>query len=367
MVLNGKEISRSMHIVFRADASLAIGNGHVMRCASLAQALQAIGAHCTFVCTSETGHLNAYLQNQGYVVHVINPNAFDTRVNAESLLANWQSDAQATVNAIHDQPIDWVVVDHYGLDWQWEAELSSYASQLMVIDDLANRAHQCAVLLDANPGRQSNDYAVLTPQDCRILTGPQYALIRNEIRQFRNTEHILHDACTSLKILITLGGVDKDNFTCEVLAALNQFDSKIPLEIQVVMGPFSPWIDQVIQISHAMRWSTHVTQNPKNFAELMCTHDIAIGAAGTSALERCYLGLPSINFILTPNQYISGKALQTQHAASSIELDQGWEKSLHQHLHELQSNSYRQTMQQACLQITDGLGAERVVQEILHA
>ena len=367
MVLDGKEISSSMHIVFRADASLAIGNGHVMRCASLAQALHANGAHCTFVCTSETGHLNAYLQNQGYVVHAINPNTYDTRVNTESLLTNWQSDAQATANAIHDQHIDWVVVDHYGLDWQWEAELSSYASQLMVIDDLANREHQCALLLDANPGRQVDDYDILTPLGCRILTGPKYALIRNEIRQSRHTDHVSRVTHTSLRILITLGGVDNDNFTCKVLAALNQFDSNTPLEIQVVVGPFAPWIDQVFQISHAMRWPTHVTQNPNNFIELMCTHDIAIGAAGTSALERCYLGLPSINFILAPNQHLSAKTLQTQHAASSIELNTGWEESLHQHLHELQKSSHRQAMQKACLHITDGSGAELVAQEMLHA
>jgi UDP-2,4-diacetamido-2,4,6-trideoxy-beta-L-altropyranose hydrolase len=356
-----------MKIVFRADASLTIGNGHVMRCASLAHALRAQGAQCVFVCANETGHLNAYLHAQGFDVQAFQPSAQDTRVNAESLLPNWLTDAQATLTAIQHQHIDCLVVDHYGLDEQWENLMFPHAKQILVIDDLANRTHQCTWLLDSNPGRNAADYAALTSSNCHTLIGPQYALIRDEIRQFHTKANKRHDSSLPLKILVTLGGVDKDNLTTQVLNSLNQFDSDVPLDIQVVMGPFAPWVDDVKKASQSMRWPTRVTQNPANFVELMCTHDIALGAAGTSALERCCVGLPSINFVLAPNQQLSATALHNQDAAGLVELDQEWQDTLHLQLRNLLNQDNHHAMQQACLRITDGAGAQRVAQEIMHA
>jgi spore coat polysaccharide biosynthesis predicted glycosyltransferase SpsG len=138
-------------------------------------------------------------------------------------------------------------------------------------------------------------------------------------------------------------------------------------EIQVVMGPFAPWINQVIEISRQMHWPTHVIQNPDNLAKLICTHDIAIGAAGTSALERCCLGLPSVNFVLAPNQRLSALALNATEAAHLIELQDDWQTTLHQFIGELMHQASRQTMRQVGMQITDGLGTERVAQEMCYA
>lgn len=356
-----------MQVVFRTDASLAIGNGHVMRCLSLAQRLRAQGATCSFVCTQEAGHLNALLKNHGFEVWPLELQERDTRPHAETLLQHWRLDAKATQQAIGERTIDWLVVDHYGLDQQWEATLSPGVARLMVIDDLANRPHQCDLLLDANPGRQAAQYTSLTPANCTVLAGPRYALIRDEIRQARLTLPTDHGTRAALRILVMMGGVDQDNITGQVLSALDALDSTAMLEIQVVMGPFAPWLNQVNEMSYQMHWPTRVLQNPDNFVELICTHDIAIGAAGTSALERCCLGLPSVNFVLAPNQRLSALALKAADAAHLVELQADWQATLHQYIRELQHHTSRQAMRQACLQITDGSGTERVAQEMCHA
>jgi UDP-2,4-diacetamido-2,4,6-trideoxy-beta-L-altropyranose hydrolase len=356
-----------MQIVFRTDASLAIGNGHVMRCLSLAQRLRTQGITCSFVCAQEAGHLNKLLKKHGFEIWPLELQEQDTRPHAETLLPHWQLDAQATQLAIGKRNVDWLVVDHYGLDQQWETMLSPEVARLMVIDDLANRPHQCDLLLDANPGRQASQYAPLIPTNCTMLAGPRYALIRDEIHQARLALPTTHDTRTALRILVMMGGVDKDNITGQVLSALDALDSKVMLEIQVVMGPFSPWINQLTEMSRQMHWPTRVVQNPDNFVELMCVSDIAIGAAGTSALERCCLGLPSVNFVLAPNQRLSALALKAAEASHLVELQAGWQATLHQCVRELQHHASRQTMRQACMQITDGSGTELVAQEMCHA
>ena len=70
-------------------------------------------------------------------------------------------DALQTLSAIGHAKVDWMVVDHYQLGGEWEGLMKSVSRHLMVIDDLADRSHDCDVLLDQTFGRLSN-YAKLS-------------------------------------------------------------------------------------------------------------------------------------------------------------------------------------------------------------
>lgn len=48
-----------MNIAFRPDASLQVGTGHVMCCLTSADALQAAGAQCHFICREHPENLIA--------------------------------------------------------------------------------------------------------------------------------------------------------------------------------------------------------------------------------------------------------------------------------------------------------------------
>jgi UDP-2,4-diacetamido-2,4,6-trideoxy-beta-L-altropyranose hydrolase len=357
----------SMKFVFRTDASLSIGNGHVMRCLSLAQALRAHGGACVFVCTSDVGNLNALVSSHGFAVCSLPVFPNETRTCSEQLLSLWREDALATIQALQTlKPVDWLILDHYGLDQQWEQELRPHVGQLMVIDDLANRAHACDILLDQNPGRLAEDYAHWVPSNCKVLTGPSFAMLREDITDHHPKTGFNAASNDIANILISLGGVDSDNITGQVLQALQSFKPAKPLAIQVVMGPNAPWIDSVKSQSAAMYFPTRVLQNPGNFADLMCEQTLAIGAAGSSALERCYLRLASINLVLAANQRLSATALHAAGACVLLEMTPGWQDYLLDHLAGLLKTDQLMAMQQACSEITDGQGTRRVRQELLH-
>ena len=55
----------------------------------------------------------------------------------------------------------------------------------MVIDDLADRPHDCDLLLDQNLGHAAADYDGLVPERCTRLVGPRYALLRPEFAEAR--------------------------------------------------------------------------------------------------------------------------------------------------------------------------------------
>ncbi|BDU52232.1 UDP-2,4-diacetamido-2,4,6-trideoxy-beta-L-altropyranose hydrolase [Limnohabitans sp. INBF002] len=298
-----------MKFVFRTDASVQIGTGHVMRCLTLANALRRQGADCIFICRAHLGHLLELIREHGHQVVALTALAElplktpDTTLHhARWLGTDWCTDAADTQQAIGKLAVDWLVVDHYALDQRWEKAMRSHCQQLMVIDDLADRVHDCDLLLDQNLGRTAEDYKELVHAHTTALIGPRYALLRPEFSSLRETSLARRARPKVKNLLITMGGVDKDNKTTEVLKSLCQCPLPDDCQITVVMGPHAPWIANVRMQAELMPWNTRILVNEINMAKLMAESDLAIGAAGSTNWERCCLGLPTLLLSLAENQ-----------------------------------------------------------------
>ena len=248
-----------MKIAFRVDASLQIGTGHVMRCLTLADALAAQGADCLFICREHQGNLIEHIRNKGYCVHALpvlpsvcaSSLAINTVSDEQSLAhSHWLGatqveDAAACAAILAGVKPDWLIVDHYALDARWELALKSHYRKLMVIDDLADRPHLCDLLLDQTFGRDAEDYHELVPAISRLLCGSRYALLRPEFAALRDYSLQRRANPQLRQLLITMGGVDKDNATGQVLEALRGCALPAQCHITVVMGTTAPWLDEV--------------------------------------------------------------------------------------------------------------------------
>lgn len=313
-----------MKIAFRTDASLQIGTGHVMRCLTLADAIAAQGADCHFISREHPGHLLEVIRQRGHAVAILpasNPapttagDSAQRPAHAAWLGCDWQTDAQQTDAHLTTLRPDWLVVDHYALDQRWEVALQSGYKELLVIDDLADRPHRCNVLLDQNLGRRPQDYAGLVPLACKVLVGPEYALLRPEFAALRDYSLQRRQQPKLGRLLITMGGVDLSNATGQVLQALKACLLPQDCRITVVMGAAAPWLGQVRGLAAQMAWPTDVLVNISDMAQCMADSDWAIGAAGSTSWERCCLGLPTIVVVLADNQWPGAKALQVAGAA----------------------------------------------------
>lgn len=294
-------------VAFRADASLAIGSGHVMRCLTLADSLKAQGAECFFICREHSGNLINHIETRGYKVYVLcctNEPPVDSGglAHSEWLCSTQERDAHDCISFLESRTVDWLVVDHYALDSSWERLLKVYCKKLMVIDDLADRGHVCDLLVDQNLGRTPSDYDGLVPTKCKIFAGAQYSLLRPEFEALRNYSLQRRGISSPKKILITMGGVDQFNVTGQVLKALKQCSFPSDTSITVVMGATAPWIDQVKMLALEMPWVTEVLVGISDMAQKMADSDLAIGAAGSTSWERCCLGLPTLMVVLADNQ-----------------------------------------------------------------
>lgn len=310
-----------MYILFRTDASLQIGTGHVMRSLTLADAMAAKGAHCEFICRNHSGHLMEHIRSKGYTAHSL-PMCSDT--DTDLAHSNWlgatqAQDAYACAPILAARRPDWLVVDHYALDARWESTLAPHCGQVMVIDDLADRPHACQILLDQTFGRAAVDYCPLVPGDCALLCGSNYALLRPEFASLRPYSLERRVAPKLKQLLVTMGGVDKDNITSKVLAALHNCPLPHDCEITVVMGATAPWLDEVCKQAQDMPWTTRVLVGVRDMGQLMADSDLAIGAAGSTSWEFCCLGVPNLLVCTAANQRTVIAALDS--ASATVKLD----------------------------------------------
>lgn len=302
-------------IAFRVDASIDIGTGHVMRCLTLADALSSDGAACHFLCRDLPGHLASLIQQRGHNIHLL-PRAEETADDQTTAHSAWLTvtqaeDARQSKAFIEDNRPDWLIVDHYALDREWEASARKPGARLMVIDDLADRPHICEVLLDQNLGRRLADYDGLVGSDCSRLIGPRYALLRPEFAERRKESLVRRCEGRLERILVSMGGVDKDNLTARMLDTLSGMDLPEAVRIEVVMGPNAPHFEDVREQAATMPVPTNILRAVNDMAALMAKSDLAIGAAGTTSWERCCLGLPTVLVTMAANQVEAAAELET--------------------------------------------------------
>jgi UDP-2,4-diacetamido-2,4,6-trideoxy-beta-L-altropyranose hydrolase len=302
-----------VRVIFRVDASLRIGVGHVMRCLTLARVLKDNGINVEFICRKHEGNLIDKIHLEGFITHelelpeksIVN----DTLFHSHWLGVTQLIDAKECINILQSTKVDWLVVDHYGIDIDWEQGLKRYCSNLMVIDDLADRNHKCDILLDQTFGRSKKDYSALTSKDCRLLLGSQYALLRPEFAKWRSYSLERRSNQQFKQLLISMGGVDVDNVTESILNELKISSLPNDINITVVMGRSAPYLQSVKSKVKTLPFKTEVEVNPDNMAEIMANCDIAIGAAGSTTWERCCLGLPTIQIVTAKNQLFSAETL----------------------------------------------------------
>jgi len=347
-----------MKVVFRVDASLIMGIGHVMRCLTLAQILKENNASVEFICRKHEGNLIDKIRSNNFTVYELGlsgENKIDTKLSHSHWLGVTQKqDANECINILKTEKTDWLIVDHYAIDEDWHRELKPFCEKLMVIDDLADRKHRCDILLDQTFGRQQEDYSARIPRGCELLLGSKYALLRPEFAKWRAYSLERRSKPEFKQLLINMGGTDPDNITGKVIERLQTAKLPKDVEITIVMGKTAPHLARVITGANKLPYRSEVKVDVDNMAELMANADIAIGASGATTWERCCLGLPTIQLITAYNQEFIASKLNKINAIKLVKIDNVIEN--------LENFQYwMQSTGENASKVTNGSGIKRIL------
>lgn len=333
-----------------------------MRCLSLANALAAKGGQVRFVCHRLSGTLAGLVRQAGHeLVALADGDAAGQPEDAPHARQGEDreaADARNTMRALSDRSWDWLVVDHYRLSARWESALRACAGRILVIDDFANRIHDCDALLDPGvvaPASSCRERQV--PQGCRLLLGPGYALLRDQFARQRASVSVRRGPVR--RVLILMGGMDSGNETEKAIRAVARIPQRT-FDVEVVVGADHPALAQVRAACDRHGYRCHV--QVADVAAVMARVDLAIGGCGSSSWERCCLGLPTIGLTLAENQASIAKGLEERgaivHLGDAADVS---ETDLAEALLGLIRDPQQlAALSAAALELTDGKGAERV-------
>lgn len=358
-----------MRILFRADADTQIGTGHLMRCLALAEGLHAEGAECVFLSRSAgLGTLAQKITDAGHRLISLpegggSHDGADLPILAHArwLPGGWQNDAATSLERLAGEPrADWLVVDHYALDRRWETVMRRAARRILAIDDLADREHDCDLLLDQNQvAGMATRYDDLLPESCMKLLGPRYALLRPEFsRQAASASG--SQPAQAPRLLVMFGGADAQNLSLRTVQVLARIGWKGPMD--VVAGPLYPELPS-LRAALAELPNATLHAPAKDVAALMHNADLAIGSPGVASWERCACALPSLTIAQADNQEPIGEALALSGAhwylgRTETVSDADIEAALRAWR---QNGLARQAMRAAAASVCDGRGVGRVV------
>jgi len=367
-----------MKVVIRTDASTNIGGGHVMRCLALAKELKRSGALITFISRRHNGNLNQLISKKGFnVVELQKPNSKKNEKSKNSQNSHtdydWLGiaeikDAEDTIKIVGCNKPDWLIVDHYSLGEKWENRLRSHVKKIMVIDDLANRKHDCDMLLDQTYQRADEEYTTYVDKSCVLLVGTKYALIRHQFKILRERAINRRSKYSTIKnVLVTMGSTDPHDLTSLVIDALSKINWVLKPEITLVLTSNFPHIQNVNKKALLSKLDISIKKNVSNMAELMLEADIAIGCSGSTSWERCCMGLPTVIVIDSSNQKAIGMSLVESGAAFLVSNTSQIVEGISNAVDKLKDNhKYYNVMFKTAIKLADGQGVKRVVGRIIN-
>ena len=284
-----------MRIALRADASPTIGFGHVARCLALGEALVRDGHGVALLGAEPPAPLRDLAMQTG-VTHL------------EVAARGQRADAAASIDAIGRWGgADVCFVDSYALGVEWEAAVRESGCAVAVIDDLG-REHACDLLIDANPGAAGDRYRGRVDPQAWLLLGPRYAMLRGGFGEWHRRTSVRRQVA---RVLVSYGGTDPTGETPKALEALA---SLAGVAVDVVVTSAHPQLQRVRALAAgASHIALHVDH--PGLERILAETDLALGAAGVSALERACLGVPSLLTVVADNQSAGSAALADAGAA----------------------------------------------------
>ena len=341
-----------MKVVFRVDASVWIGSGHVMRCLVLAEALKRVAYEVSFACLPQQGDMISYIKQRGHHVTKLTPVSPPMTPTDDADYLGWlqrsvEQDALDFVKQVIKADV--VVTDHYAIDATWQGIVKqALICRLVAIDDL-NRVHDADCIIDQTLGRKVEDY----PGNATVLAGTNYALLGSDFSLYRARVADKSPPTSTPNVLISMGGIDSPNATLMVLKSLV---GKVEATFTVLLSPRAPHYQKVVAWCAEYDSITHCDFSD-NMASLMTDHDVAIGAPGTTSWERACLGLPSIIIPLAENQKEITVQLVKHKAAIALTLN-----DIHQYIVSAFQKLLREwaAYHRTNMALCDGKGAQRV-------
>ena len=343
-----------MNILFRADANSNIGQGHVMRMLSLADAMMAFDNRCFFVCALDT---NAQvILERGYEVHTLSTD-YD----------HMPDEIPELTKIIHELHCKIVIVDSYNADTHYLKALKK-VRPVVYMEDIASFTRPVDVLVNYNINASEWEYENLYKYEKQpiFIIGPEYAPLRKDFANL--SERLLKEEVR--KIAVTFGGADPMHLALGFLKTLLESKQEVASKDFIfILGAMNPDIDEIKALASGKE-NIKIQVNVRSMKQLFMECDLAVSAAGSTQYEICACQVPCVNFSMADNQVPGGEEFGARGIFSYAGDARTTEDFFNVIIDKLQSLSddYERRVRMVMMQhhFVDGNGAKRLAEKILE-
>lgn len=283
-----------MKLFFRTDANNTIATGHLMRCISIADELQARGDRIVFLIADQAS------------IGILDRYKYDYFL----LEAKWdqcESGLAETVHILMTEKPDMILVDSYYVDETYLRKLSE-GTKVAYLGSKEIVCPQLSLLINYSNLYNAEFYKA-NYQATKLLLGPKYSPLR---RQFHIPAARTREKVN--RIFVSVGGSDTAGVTLRILKELESFVAGLGVQIKAIAGAMNQSISE-LQAYEAAHSQVHVLVNVVNMAEIMLGCDLAISAAGTTINELCACGVPTVCFAVSKEQEEQAKQYEKEGVA----------------------------------------------------
>lgn len=333
-------------ILFRVNAGINVGYGHIVRCMQIAREL--MNDYAISFCV--------YAEKRDDVEKFFSEVSSEMRIHQIIYVERKEDDLKTIVNYIHKNNA-FLVLDHYDVDEEYQLILKKEGIHWLQLDSHASQKFYGDVVQHGSPGATETLYETLHGSpDTKFLLGPKYVIVNKELRVLHAKAKLRNHI---KRVFVSFGGGYAKGALLKYIESLGKAFPM--LEFAVVLRGNNPDIKklQEVEINNV---NVHLYINYDAVYMLMCNCELAILAAGGMSYEAATVGLPSILIAIEDNQLVNLKGCSDLGISTSLGLiEKVNPQDVIFALEEIKDNPQKlKTMSAIALQEFDGRGVERI-------
>ena len=334
-------------ILFRVNAGLNVGYGHVVRCLQIARELKE--NYLISFCV--------YAEKKKDVERFFSEVKSETDVHQIIYVEHKEEDLRTIVDYVQKHNA-FLVLDHYDVNEQYQLYLKGKGVHWLQLDSHAAQKFYGDVVQHGSPGATEKLYAPLHgSSDTKFLLGPKYVIVNRELR---NLHTIVKPRSRVRKVFVSFGGGYAKGALLKYIEPVGRAFPELVFE--VVLRGTHPDLD-ILKLIEKENKNIHLYINYDAVYQLMCESDIAILAPGGMSYEAATVGLPAILVAIEDNQLVNLKGCSDLGISKSLGLiDDVMPQDVVEALNDIKNTSEKlHFMSTTALREFDGKGVERIV------
>ena len=312
------------NIVFRLDCNSKSGFGHFYRCLSIAENINKNSYKIFFILNFENNKIAKVLDKLGIKFFCLN----------KKIYKNFENDDLSQTLFILKKKIkgkiNFLFVDHYDLNFNWQKKISQNVDKLIVINDLVKTNVYCDYFINFFLNKINKKFFL---KKTKFITGFENSIIQKKYFNLK------YKKFKKDKIGFFFGATDSKSLTLKTIKILLKINNS-KLKYLIFLGTYNKDKNKIIELTKSNN-KFLIYHSKKNNSEFFLRSKFIFCSSGYFNLERIFFKTSSSNVYVNKNQKSFGNFLVKNRLTENNFSIKEYLKNLNKILNKIKKKKYK--------------------------